>query len=383
LETVVVGAGPFGLAAASHLRAGGVDLRVFGEPMGFWKRLMPRGMLLRSQWDASHISDPGNALTLDRYQEASGGRLPLPLTLTDFVDYGEWFRKQAGIDVDARRVELIESQAHGFRLRLTDGEEMPAKRVIIATGLADFPWRPPQFQQLPRELASHSSENHDFSPFDGKRVIVVGAGQSALESAALLHEAGAEVEVIARADQIHWLLPGEFVTRHKLLRRFLYPPSDIGPPGLNWIVATPALFQALPIRLQAKVARRVVRPAGAEWLRPRLRGVRLSTGRVIVARSIEASRGLTLTLDDDTSRLADHLLLATGYRVEIARLPILSDQLRTALGGPLVLGRGFESAVPGLYFIGAAASYSFGPIMRFVAGTGYTARALAETIAPT
>jgi cation diffusion facilitator CzcD-associated flavoprotein CzcO len=380
VETVVVGAGPFGLAAAAHLRVADGALRVFGEPMGFWKHQMPAGMLLRSQWDASHIADPAGALTLDRYQEAIGRQLPVPVTLTDFIGYGEWFRQESGIEVDPRRVHLIGAESGGFRLQLAGGEELLARRVIVATGLADFPWWPPELRGLPRELASHSSEHDDFSSFAG-RTVVVGAGQSAVESAVLLAEAGADVEVLARGDRIYWLVPGEFVGRHKRLHRLLYPPSDVGPPGLNWVVAVPALFRTLPRGLQGRVARRVLRPAAAGWLRPRLGAVRVSTRRRIAATSTRDDGRLELRLDDGSSRVVDHLLLGTGYRVEIGRLPILADELRSEFdGGPLVLGRGFESRVPGLHFVGAAAAYSFGPIMRFVAGTRYMGRELAAHV---
>jgi FAD-dependent urate hydroxylase len=305
------------------------------------------------------------------------------VTLADFIDYGEWYRKRAGIEIDPRRVEVVAPETGGFRLRLADGDELLARRVIVATGLADFPWWPPELRGLPHELASHSSEHGDFSPFAGKSVAVVGAGQSALESAALLHEAGADVEVIARNARIYWLEPGELVERHPRLRAVLYPPSDVGPPGLNWIVAVPGLFRALPLGLRLQVARRVLRPAGAGWLRPRLGDVALSTGRSIVEASAEDGR-VRVRLDDGGSRVVDHLLLGTGYRVDIGRLPILSEALRGALdGGPLVLERGFESRVPRLHFVGAAAAYSFGPIMRFVAGTRYAGRELAAHAADT
>jgi cation diffusion facilitator CzcD-associated flavoprotein CzcO len=376
-EVAVVGAGPYGLSAAAHLRAAGRDVHVFGEPMGFWKKQMPAGMLLRSQWEASHIGDPADELTLDHYQDALGRRLAVPVTLPDFVAYGEWFGEQAGIDADRRRVEEISADNGGFRLRLAGGDALAARRVVVATGLAEFPWRPPELSSLPPELISHSADHDDLSPFAGKSVAVVGAGQSALESAALLHEAGAQVEVIARVGQITWLVPGDFVTKHKLVQKALYPPSDVGPPGLNWIVAIPPMFRALPRNLQAKVATRVLRPAGAGWLVPRLQDVQLSTGRRIVEARADDGH-VQLKLDDGSSRTADHLLLATGYRVDIGKLTILSEELRRTLGdGPLVLGRGFESRVPGLHFMGAAAAYSYGPIMRFVAGTRYSGRELA------
>lgn len=380
-DIVVIGAGPYGLAGAAHLQSAGRDVRIFGEPMGFWKRQMPTGMVLRSGWDASHIADPADELTLDRFQEAVGRTLPVPVTLEDFVAYGDWFREQAGLDVDARRVSSVDRSADGLSVRMEDGEELLAKRVVVATGLADFPWWPTEFRELPGELVSHSSDHRDFSALGGKNVAVVGAGQSALESAALLQEAGASVEVLARERRIYWLTPGELVIRHPHMRRLLYPRSEVGPPGLNWIVAVPPLFRALPPGLQAKVARRVLRPAGADWLVSRLTDVRISTGTTVVGTHVDDGR-LRLTLDDGRTLTADHLLLATGYRVEIGRLPILSAGLRATLDhGPLLLARGFESRVPGLHFVGAAASHSFGPLMRFVAGTRYAGRELAAGLA--
>ena len=68
-DVAVIGAGPYGLSAAAHLRTvKGLEVRLFGEPMSFWDRHMPAGMLLRSPWEASHISDPDGAFTLDAYR---------------------------------------------------------------------------------------------------------------------------------------------------------------------------------------------------------------------------------------------------------------------------------------------------------------------------
>lgn len=118
----IVGAGPYGLAAAAHLKSAGVSIRVFGESMEFWQRQMPIGMCLRSTWDASHISDPHGALTLDQYQKEHGVHLSKPLPLADFVRYGQWFQRQVVPDLDCRRVARIESNPYGFRVGLADGE---------------------------------------------------------------------------------------------------------------------------------------------------------------------------------------------------------------------------------------------------------------------
>src|SRR6266849_4881057 len=244
-QVAIVGAGPYGLSAAAHLRTvKGLEVRVFGESMSFWERQMPAGMLLRSYWEGSHISDPHGDLTLDEYQRARGVQLPRPVRLDDFINYGQWFQRKAVPELDGRCVTRIEASSKCFRLMLEDGESVLAQRVVIATGIASFARRPYQFSAVPRELASHSSEHRDFSRFARQRVVVVGGGQSALESAALLHESGAAVEVIVRAPRVYWRRYGTRLhtwlhPQANPVRWILYPPSDVGPPGRNWIVDTP------------------------------------------------------------------------------------------------------------------------------------------------
>jgi hypothetical protein len=291
-------------------------------------------------------------------------------------------------DVDRRRVTRIQSSAHGFQLVLEDGASVPARRVVIAAGLESFAWRPKLSRTLPPPLASHSSDHHSFGPLAGKQILVVGGGQSALESATLLHEAGAEVEVVVRAPQVHWLGGGARLLRRLgpmqgLARRVLYAPTDVGPPGLSRVVAIPDLFRCLPDRLQRRLASRCIRPAGASWLRPRLAGVVLTAGRTVVSATCAGDR-VRLTLDDGTERWVDHVLLATGYRVDVTRYgflaPDLLQKVRCVEGYP-ELGAGFESSVPGLHFLGAPAARSFGPLMRFVSGTWYAAPTLTRYIA--
>lgn len=386
-QVVVVGAGPYGLAAAAHLRSANVDLRVFGKAMEFWERQMPAGMLLRSYWEGSHISDPHGDFTLDQYQRALGAQLSRPVRRDDFINYGQWFQRQALPDLDDRRVTRIEAASKCYRVMLEDGQSVLAQRVVIATGIASFARRPRQFSAVPPELASHSSGHRDFSRFAGQRVLVVGGGQSALESAALLHESGAAVEVIVRAPGVHWLRYGSRLhtwlhNQANPLRRILYPPSDVGPPGLNWIVDTPDLFRRLPFALHSRIARRAIRPAGAGWLRPRMNGVRITTGRVILSAN-PVGQQVRLRLEDGTERCVDHILLATGYHVDISRCtflaPDLVQSLRLVDGYP-ELTAGFEASLPGLHFLGASAAGTFGPLMRFVAGTKYAASALTRCI---
>ena len=212
---------------------------------------------------------------------------------------------------------------------------------------------------------------------------MVGGGQSALESAALLCEGGADVEVVVRAPRVRWLRRSAWLHSYSgPIRRLLYPPTDVGPPGLNWIVAMPDLFRRLPCEFQHRIAYRSIRPAASGWLWPRTRGVRITTGRNVVS-ALPVEKRLCITLDDGTKRCVDHALLATGYRIDVSRYAFLAPDLVRSLrcvDGYPQLTAGLESSVPGLHFLGASAAWSFGPLMRFVSGTGYAASTLTRSI---
>jgi Pyridine nucleotide-disulphide oxidoreductase len=383
-DVAIVGAGPYGLSAAAHLqRVKGLDVRVFGEPMGFWKNQMPEGMLLRSPCPASNLSDPDARLTLDALCAKTVSQMPVPIPLDRFVDYGLWFQQEAVPDVDRRHVTCIERAAKGFRMMLVDGESFVSRRVVIATGIGPFACRPPEFLGLPADFVTHSSDQSNVRRFGGKRVVVVGAGQSALESAALIHEAGGHVEVIARTPRVHWLGWRARLQRLGPIVKLLYSPYDIGPAGVSRIVAVPDLVKCFPRPIQDRFRVRALRPAGARWLIARMANVPISTARSVVA-AVPAGDELHLELDDGTSRRVDHVLLGTGYRVDVARYPFLPSDLSRGLvrsDGFPKLCRGFESSVPGLHFLGALSAWTYGPLMYFVAGTEYAARSLARFIA--
>jgi FAD-dependent urate hydroxylase len=381
-NVTIIGAGPYGLACAAYLRAANVETRIFGEPMSFWETQMPAGMWLRSNWGASHIADPAHALTLDAYGRENGNQVPRPIPLERFIAYGRWFQRQAVQNLESRQVRSVEIDPRGLKVTLADGEQFVSRRVVVATGISPFAARPTQFDGIPSELASHSSQHRDLTKFKGRQVVVIGAGQSALESAALLKEAGAGVEVIVRQKALNWvgLHPG----LHKLgiISRMLYSKRDVGPAGISRLVAAPHLFRLFPRAFQDRTAYRAIRPAGVGWLRPRLVGVPITTGRNVVS-ATAAGGQLRLTLDDGTERLVDHALMATGYRVDVSRYPFLSppllSRLETVNGYP-VLRRGLESSVPGLHFVGKTAARSFGPLLGFVSGAEFASTELVRFV---
>ena len=381
--TAIIGAGPYGMAASAHLRAADVAVVVFGEVMDFWQRHMPKGMWLRSSWEASHISDPERSLTLDRYQALHAIQLPTPVPLDCFVAYGQWFQRQAVPDVDRRRVVRVEPFGPGFRILLADGEPLQVERLVVAAGIGPFAHRPPEFDGLPPSLASHSSEQPDLGRFAGQRVVVVGGGQSALESAALLRENGAETEVLVRAPLVRWIGRGGWLRKQpRPIRHLFYPPTDVGPPVLNQIVARPGLFRRFPLKLQERIAYRSIRPAAQGWVRPRIGPVPITVGRVVQSARQKGER-VRLALDDGSTRSVDHVLLATGYRVDLSCYSFLAPELVRSIdsrNGYPRLSPGFETSVPRLHFLGAPAASSFGPLMRFVSGTEYAARALTRCV---
>jgi cation diffusion facilitator CzcD-associated flavoprotein CzcO len=384
VEVAIIGAGPYGLSVAAHLDHAGVSTRVFGEPMGFWRRNMPKGMMLRSPWHGTHISSPNRAHSLDVYASAHSVDDSKLLPLEDFVGYGEWFQKRAVPQIDRHAVTRIDATGDGFRLTLDDGETVAADCVVVATGLRNQDYRPEVFAGLPAELLSHACQHHDLGGFRGKHVAVIGRGQSACESAALLAENGAQAEIISRGD-IHWLanLTDGKANRPKLwwLREALAAPSAVGPFPLSWLAEFPGLARRLPRKMREEFTQRCLKAGAAGWLRPRFAGVAIDAGRTIKRARADAGR---IALDLDNGRRSfDHVLLGTGYRVDIARLGILPRELLDKIArvdGSPILGAGFVSSVPGLHFVGSYAVRSYGPLLRFIAGAPFTARAVTRAV---
>lgn len=383
-DVAIVGAGPYGLSTASYLQQiKGLETRLFGKPMDFWERCMPARMLLRSHWHATHIADPKNGLSLDNYVSATGNReLGEPIPVSEFIGYGRWFSNHGKLDPDRRNIARLSASAGRFKLTLEDGEICQAKRVVVATGIEPFAYKPSIFDGIPHELACHSSELRDYSVLRDKEVAVIGGGQSALESGAFLHAHGAQVEILVRQpmqacrrSRFGWLGNPAWL---KLLRG----RGDVGPAGISLIIQHPWLFSRLPRHLQTKWDRRAIRLGFSYRLAPELNSGAIRAG-ISVDQVEVAGQRLRLRLSDDSERLVDYAVLATGYRINVAQCGFwgrgILDGLALVDGYPR-LDRGFESSVRGLHFVGAMAAYGFGPLMRFVSGTGFAGSSVARRV---
>jgi hypothetical protein len=379
-DVIVVGAGPYGLSAAAHLRGRGLRVAVFGEVMELWRKHMPDGMLLRSQWWASNLSDPGGRHSLARFLRETDRRPCYPLPRTLFLEYARWFQERAVPEVDPTYVTSIERQAAGFRALLADGRTVAAKAVVLATGLLPHVRRPAIAAGLPARLVSHSSGLGDPRRFAGQRVVVLGGGQSATELAALLHEAGAVVDLIARRP-IAWLGPDRSGCR-TLLERLRAPGASIAPGWTNWVLDhAPYLYQRLPSARRERALFNYCQATAAHWLRGRvLDKASVHEGETVTRATERPGGGLEVSLDGGARLGADHLILATGYQPRLDRFQILAPRLLEQVtrdgDGPALSSR-FESSVPGLYFIGFSSISACGPLYRFVAGCGAAASRVA------
>ena len=396
-QMVVIGAGPYGLSVAAHLRALGVQVRVFGDVMSSWRLHMPAGMNLKSTPAASSLSAPVPGYTLADFCEATGIQ---PLTGTQivpaelFIAYGEWFQRHQVPDVEPLLVQrLARADGAGFALQLSDGSELTADGVVIASGLNGFAYTPPELAAAAGPdgpsatgLVSHSSQHSDLSVFAGREVAVIGAGQSALESAALLHESGARVQVLVRG-AVRWGLPPK-PPKTGVLGMLPTPNSPLGP---TWRIYpfshASQMFRYLPADTRLRLVRQVLGPLGAWWLRDRVDGSLpvLEGHQVTSARADAGKIMLGVDSPDGTGEIrVDHALAATGYRVDLARLhyldPALRAELRQVHGWPHLTGS-FESSVPGLFFTSLAAAETFGPVMRFACGAGIAARRISAAVA--
>lgn len=389
IDVAIIGAGPYGLSLSTRLTAVGVEHRIFGRPMQAWADMSP-GMYLKSRVFATSIYTPSPGFDFKTYCMDRGLESDEPAAIADFARYGVWVQKQLVSHLEETNVVSLKLRDRGFELCLETGERIRARRVVNAIGLSYFERMLAELDHLPSELVLHTANQWDFSPFRGRHVVVIGAGQSALQAAALLHEHGADVEMCVRGDGVHF--GGRVIeSERSWLDRVRVPNSVLGHGRNNW------LLQHVPMGLhhiredrRVRYTQTALGPGGAWWLRDRVEGkFPVHAGLALREASISGAkvRLRFVTRDGGSSLMhTDHVVTGTGYEVNIDRISYLDPALATSIDRVLRaprLSRHFESSVRGLFFVGPASAFSFGPLYRFVAGADYTTRVVSRRLART
>jgi cation diffusion facilitator CzcD-associated flavoprotein CzcO len=388
-ECLILGAGPYGLSLAAYLSAEGADFRIAGSAMGAWIATMPDGMHLKSEGFASSLFEPSGRFTLGAFCASEGipyADTGVPVKKDSFVAYGRAFQRRFVPGLEDRMAVSVTRQGDVFTTVFADGGRIASRRVVAAVGVAGYAQLPPAVQTLPAAVCSHSAQHSSFRQFAGKAVVVVGGGSSAMDVAAALRRQGAGVTVVARRHTVRFQNP---LGRRSVADKIRAPMTVLGP-GWKSVLCTraPLLFHHMPDRLRTKIVTRYLGPAPAWFVRDEVEGhVPVLTDTTVVEAKAEDGRArLTLRRHDgETSTMvADHVICATGFRIAVDRTPFLDSRLIAELAhvdGAPRLSRNFETSVPGLYVIGPAAANSFGPMLRFAAGAGFTSRRLSRHIA--
>jgi thioredoxin reductase len=390
-DVAIIGAGPYGLSVAAHLRARGVDFRIFGTPMQTWLKHMPKGMHLKSEGFASSLYDPGSTFTLKEYCEEQGlpyADIGTPVPLETFSSYGLEFQRRFVPNLENQWVTSVRRSTAGFQVTLSSGEAFSARRVVVAVGLTYYENLPAELAGLPKGFVTHSSKYGTLEHFRGREVAVVGAGASALDLAALLHQAGASVQVIARVPKIRFHDPPDDLNP-SWLDRLRTPITGIGP-GWKLFLCTnlPLVFRQMPDQFRLDKVRRILGPAPCWFTREQVVGkVGLNVGVTITEATVRNEK-VNIQLTDSTGTrktlTADHVIAATGYKPDLRRLEFLDSDILSGIRcveQTPYLSSNFESTVPNLYFVGITAANTFGPLLRFAYGAGFAAPRLAKHLA--
>lgn len=344
---------------------------------------MPQGMMLKSDGFASSLDDPDSAFTLGHYCKEKGlpySDVGIPVPIQTFVDYGLEFQKRMVPTLEEINVVSLKKTSGGFELQTADGQTVHARKVIVAAGITHFGYLPPFLESLPRELVTHSSAHRDLSRFCGQKVVVIGAGASAVDIAALLHEQGAEVHLVARREKIAFHKPPQ--EPRPFMKQITQPRSGLGTGWKSKLSCdAPLLFHKLPERMRFRAVKRHLGPAPGWFVREKVEGrVPMHLSSTIQGASVENGKvHLRFTESDGTKAelIVDHLIGATGFRVAMSRLSFIDEDLRKQIHSvedTPVLSTSFESSVKGLYMVGVASANSFGPLTRFAYGAMFTAK---------
>lgn len=375
VSVLIIGAGPFGLSLAAQLQQQQVDYLVVGKPMYFWQSHMPQGMLLRSACDW-HL-DPLNIATIEAYLHTLN-QTPAdvePLSLAFYLGYTKWFQDQKQLKILPHYVQRLHETQGQFKATLQNGDTINADHVVLALGFQSFSHIPADLAaMLPQRRYGHTCDLVDLAPYNGRRVLIIGGRQSAFEWTALLHEAGAAaVHVSYRHDT----------------PQFTAADWSWFNQQVDEIATDPGWFRSLSAPEQAAVNRRFWEEGRLKlepWLAPRIdhESITLWPHTEMSACSPGQDGELQITLNNGETIIVDDVIFATGYKVDMARIPLLSQgnilaRLATRNGYPR-LDESFQSSIPGLYITSMPAVQDFGLFFAFTISVRTSARVIGRAL---
>jgi thioredoxin reductase len=382
-DVVIIGAGPYGLSLAAHLRARGVKYRIFGEAMRFWRN-MPIGVNLKSLAFATSIPVPKSGYSFPNWCRQHGLEDFEPCTMQSFSAYGLEMQKRFVPDVEEVLVTNVSLRSGGFEVALSSGERLHSRKVVVCTGLSGLAQIPDVLRELSPDRMRHTFDISDYSEFRNKTVAVIGAGASAIEAGALVHEAGGSSEIFVRGQEA--VFHGRTARVRPLWERIKNPMTVLGAGRDNWVIQQlPLIVYRLPRERRTRFVKRYLGPASPWWIKDRVLGKVPIHVRHEVVEASNASQRVLLKMRDGEGSLknveVDFVIAGTGYDVNVSRLkfldPVILDRVNRTERAP-TLNINFESSVPGLHFTGPLSFMCFGPLFRFVTGAEVTARRLAR-----
>lgn len=389
-DVAIIGTGPHGLSLAAHLKARGIEFRIFGRPMGTWAEHMPKTMMLKSDGFASNLSAPARESTLKAWcarNNVAYADEGYPIPLDTFLEYAAWFRSRYVSELEDTMVTRLETDGGLYALTLETGERVSARNVVMAVGISWFQHTPDFLSGLPSDLVSHSYDHRDVSRFKDCDVAVIGAGASAVNLVDELANEGVRAHIITRQAKIEYnRLPD--ASDQTLFARIHSPASGIGRGWRSVFCAqAPLLFYRLPDSLKQRAIRSHMQPSAGFYMRGKIEG-RVATllGRSVDKAEVKDGK-VTLSLSDGNGTQEkltfDHVVAATGYHPDMRRIPFLSGDLCeriTLPDGSPVISDSFETPARGLFMTGPAAMSSFGPLMRFMVGAEFAAPRVAARL---
>lgn len=364
-RTLIVGAGPYGVGLANELAARREDFVITGIPFSLWFDHTQDLMSIRSDWHTSEIHAPGHRYDLreflrrnypDRETEITRKRIPVSI----FREYLQDVAVRLQFPVLETLVDTIEFDGSRFRSTCRNEQVIESDTVVVAAGIEPHRYLPPQLQHMPRGKVVHTWDVGAFQKVSDKKVLVVGAGQSAAEAVAGLR----------RSNAVTWVTRGKPV--------YFSEPINLPTPVFNLALSLSPLYYFLPGALRTVLARSFVQSTITPDMRDHVESRDVTRAQADVAGLKLSANGAVRS--ESLAENFDMVVAATGYRYSLENVAFLSPSLRSKIKTVRQIPRlnvNFETTAPGLYMVGGIAEPTHGPAQRFMMGSSHAARKVA------